>query len=214
MSRDKLKILVADDHALVRSGVQQLLKDEPNIGLVAQVENAAQALKRVREEDWDLVIMDLNMPGSNALDVLGLIKRDKPDLPVLILTMYPESLYAIRALKDGASGYITKDSAPDHLLTAIHRVIEGGAYVSSGLALKLASQLRTKSKENLHELLSDRELAVLCAIAEGKHLSQIAKDLSLSPKTITTYRTRVLSKLDVHNNIELLRYAIEHGLIK
>ena len=157
--------------------------------------------------------MDINMPGQNSLDVLRLIKLEKPELPVLILTMYPESQYALRALKDGASGYITKQSAPDNLIQAIHKVTEGGAYVSPTLALKLAGQLRTKPKETLFDLLSAREFTVLCAIAEGKQLAQIADELNLSAKTITTYRTRVLNKIGMRSNTELIRYALEHGLI-
>lgn len=213
MSRNKLKILIADDHVLVRSGIKRLLSDELDIESVTGVDNAAQALKHVREEDWDVVIMDIDMPGQSAFDVLHLIKLEKPELPVLILTMHPEHQYAVRALKEGASGYITKNSAPDHLISAIHKVVEGGAYVSPALAFQLAARLRSKPKETLHELLSNRELTVMRAIAEGKHLSQIAAELNLSAKTITTYRTRVLNKLGMHTNTELVRYALEHGLI-
>lgn len=213
MSTDKLKILIVDDHALVRSGVRRILHDEPDIEVVGEADNATQALKRVRSEEWDVVVMDINMPGQNALDVLRLMKIEKPELPVLILTMYPENQYAMRALKDGASGYVTKSSAPDHLISAIRKVVEGGAYISSTLAMQLANQLRSKPKETLDDLLSDREFSVLCAIAEGKPLSQIANELSLSAKTITTYRARLLGKLGMRTNTELVRYAIEHGLI-
>jgi len=213
VSRDKLKILVVDDHLLVRSGIRRILQDEPDIELVGEADTAAQGLKRIRSEDWDVVVMDLNMPGQNALDVLGLIKLEKPDLPVLILTMYPENQYALRALKDGASGYITKSSAPDHLITAIRKVVEGGAYVSPGLAMQLTTRLRSKAKETLYELLSDREFSVLCSIAQGKPLAQIADELNLSAKTITTYRSRVLSKLNMRTNTELVRYALDQGLI-
>lgn len=213
MSTDKLKILIVDDHALVRSGVRRILQDETDIEVVGEADNATQALKRVRSEEWDVVVMDINMPGQNALDVLRLMKIEKPELPVLILTMYPENQYAMRALKDGASGYVTKSSAPDHLISAIRKVVEGGAYISSTLAMQLANQLRSKPKETLDDLLSDREFSVLCAIAEGKPLSQIANELSLSAKTITTYRARLLGKLGMRTNTELVRYAIEHGLI-
>ena len=213
MSSDKLKILVVDDHALVRSGVRRILQDEPDIEFVGEADTATQALKRVRSEEWDVVVMDINMPGRNALDVLRLMKLEKPELPILILTMYPENQYAMRALKDGASGYVTKGSAPDQLIAAIRKVVEGGAYVSSTLAMQLANQLRSKPKETLYDLLSDREFSVLCAIAEGKPLSQIANELSISAKTITTYRARVLGKLGMRTNTELMRYALEHGLI-
>ena len=213
MSSDKLKILVVDDHALVRSGVRRILQDEPDIEFVGEADTATQALKRVRSEEWDVVVMDINMPERNALDVLCLMKLEKPELPILILTMYPENQYAMRALKDGASGYVTKGSAPDQLIAAIRKVVEGGAYVSSTLAMQLANQLRSKPKETLYDLLSDREFSVLCAIAEGKPLSQIANELSISAKTITTYRARVLGKLGMRTNTELMRYALEHGLI-
>lgn len=213
MNNHKLKILLVDDHALVRCGVRRMLTDEPDIGIVGEADTATQALQLVRSGDWDVVIMDINMPGQNALDVLHLMKYEKPDLPVLILTMYSERQYALRALKVGASGFITKVSAPDTLILAIRQVIEGGAYVSATLALLLAENLRTKPKETLYDLLSEREFSVLCAIAEGKHLSQIGSDLNLSAKTITTYRARVLSKLGMQTNTDLVRYALGNNLI-
>ncbi len=213
MTNDRLRILVVDDHVLVRSGIRRILADEPDIEYVGEADTATQALKRIRNEQWDVIVMDINMPGHNTLDVLRLIKLEKPDLPVLILTMYPEEQYAMRVLKEGAAGYITKSSAPDNLISAIHKVVEGGAYVSPALALQLATQLRTKPKETLYDLMSNREFTVLCAIAEGKHLNQIADELNLSAKTISTYRTRVLNKLGMHSNTELVRYALENGLI-
>ena len=213
MTNDRLRILVVDDHVLVRSGIRRILADEPDIEYVGEADTATQALKRIRSEQWDVIVMDINMPGHNTLDVLRLIKLEKPDLPVLILTMYPEEQYAMRVLKEGAAGYITKSSAPDNLISAIHKVVEGGAYVSPTLALQLATQLRNKPKATLYDLMSNREFMVLCAIAEGKHLNQIADELNLSAKTISTYRTRVLNKLGMHSNTELVRYALEHGLI-
>ncbi len=213
MNSNPLNILLVDDHALVRSGIRLLLHDEMDIGRVEEADTATQALQWMRKEDWDVVIMDINMPGQNALSVLHLIKHEKPDLPVLILTMYSERQYALRALKEGASGFITKVSAPDTLITAIRKVVDGGAYVSPTLALLLAQNLRSKPKETLYDLLSDREFSVLCAIAEGKHLSQIGIDLNLSAKTISTYRTRVLNKLGMNTNTELVRYAVSNELI-
>jgi two-component system, NarL family, invasion response regulator UvrY len=213
MNNKKLKILLVDDHALVRSGLRLLLTDEPDIDMVGESDSATQALQLVRNGDWDVIIMDINMPGQNALDVLHLIKHEKPELPVLILTMYSERQYALRALKDGASGFITKVSAPDTLISAIRKVVGGGAYVSPTLALLLAENLRIKPKETLYDLLSEREFSVLCAIAEGKHLNQIGSDLNLSAKTITTYRSRVLSKLGMQTNTELVRYALGNNLI-
>ena len=213
MNQGRLKILVVDDHALVRYGVRRLLLDEPDVQRVDEADTADRALQRVREEAWDVVIMDISMPGQSALDVLRLIKLERPDLPVLILTMHPEQNYALRALKDGASGYLTKTSAPDHLVSAIRKVVAGGAYLSATLAMQLTAQLRSKPVETLYELLSDREISVLCAIAQGEPLAQIAEELHLSAKTITTYRRRVLDKLHMHSNAELARYALEHALI-
>jgi DNA-binding NarL/FixJ family response regulator len=209
----KLKVLVADDHALIRSGIRRLLQDEPDIDYVGEAETASQALQRVRDEDWNVVIMDIDMPGQSTRDVLPLIKREKPTLPVLILTMHPENQYAVRMLKDGASGYLTKASAPENLIIAIRKVVGGGAYVSEALALQLTALLKWKHNENPHDHLTDREISVLCAIAEGKSLAAIAEAMHLSAKTITTYRKRVLDKLHLQSNTDLMRYALGHGLI-
>jgi two-component system invasion response regulator UvrY len=209
----KLRVLIADDHALVRSGIRRLLRDEPDIEFVGEADTASHALQMVRAEHWDVVIMDIDMPGQNALDVLRIIKIENPNLPVLILTMHAENQYEMRALRAGASGYLTKASAPDHLINAIRKVVEGGAYVSPALVLQLATRQNQKPNRTLDELLSDREHAVLCAIAKGKRLAEIAEELNLSAKTITTYRARVLEKLGKQNNIELVRYALDNNLI-
>jgi DNA-binding NarL/FixJ family response regulator len=213
VNHKKLKILIADDHALVRSGIRRLLRDEPDIEFVGEAGNAGEALQSVRKENWDLVILDIDMPGQNALDVLRIIKMEKPSLPVLILSMHSENQYAMRVLKAGASGYVTKASAPDNLIAAIRKVVTGGAHVSPALVMEMATRLNSKPRAALDEILSDREYAVLCAIAQGKRLSKIAEELSLSAKTISTYRTRVLEKLGVSNNTELVRYALDHSLI-
>lgn len=213
MKRSKLRILIADDHALVRSGIRRLLRDEPEIEFVGEAETANHALQAVRRENWDVVILDINMPGQNALDVLRIIKQEKPTLPVLMLSMHGENQYALRALKAGASGYVTKASAPDQLISVIHKVVDGGAHVSPALVKEMATRLNGKPKEGLDQILSDREYAVLCAIAQGKRLSQIADELSLSSKTITTYRKRVLEKLGASTNTELVRYALDNHLI-
>jgi len=213
VKRQKLRVLIADDHALVRSGIRRLLQDTPEIEFVGEVESASQALQATRRETWDVVIMDISMPGQNTLDVLRIIKQEKPGLPILILSMFPENQYALRALKAGASGYVNKTSAPDHLISAIHKVVEGGAHVSPALAKEMAARLTGKPSDALDEFLSDREYAVLCAIAQGKRLSQIADEMNLSAKTVTTYRTRVLEKLGVDSNTQLLRYALENNLI-
>ena len=214
MTREKLKILLADDHGIVRAGIRRLLRDEPDIEVVGETDTASAALSMVRKEAWDVVVMDINMPGQSALDVLRLIKLEKPELPVIILTMHSEEQYAVRMLKAGAAGYVTKASAADYLLAAIRKVAEGGTYISAALASQLAARLKSQSKESLDDLLSDREFSVFCAIAEGKPLSQIAEELHLSAKTITTYRARVLSKLGMHSNTEMVRFALDHGLIE
>ena len=214
MTREKLKILLADDHGIVRAGIRRLLRDEPDIEVVGETDTASAALLMVRKEAWDVVVMDINMPGQSALDVLRLIKLEKPELPVIILTMHSEEQYAVRMLKAGAAGYVTKASAADYLLAAIRKVAEGGTYISAALASQLAARLKSQSKESLDDLLSDREFSVFCAIAEGKPLSQIAEELHLSAKTITTYRARVLSKLGMHSNTEMVRFALDHGLIE
>jgi two-component system, NarL family, invasion response regulator UvrY len=213
MSCKKLNILLADDHAIVRSGLKHMLEDLSDVGLVGEAENGGEALLRVRREEWDVVVLDLSMPGQNAMDVLRLMKTERPELPVLILSMFPEDQYALRALKAGASGYLTKASAPDQLIIAIRRVVEGDAYVSPKLARKLTENLHSKPARTVHELLSEREFFVLCAIAGGKSLTQIAEELSISTKTVSTYRTRLLTKMGMKSNVELARYAVEHGLV-
>jgi two-component system, NarL family, invasion response regulator UvrY len=213
MQGQKLKVLLADDHALVRAGLRRVLQDEPDIETVDEVDNAGEALRRVREQHWDVLVLDLNMPGQNTMDVLKLIKIERPALPVLIVSMYSEDQYATRALKAGAAGYLTKASAPDQLISAIRKVADGNAYVSPKLARTLAEQASSKPGETMQELLSGREFTVLCAIAAGKTVTQIAIDLSLSAKTVSTYRTRLLSKLGLRSNIDLARYAVDHGLV-
>lgn len=211
----QLKILVADDHALIRSGIRALLEDEPDIITVGEADTAARALQRVREEHWDVLVMDIDMPGQSTFDVVRVIRNEQPHLPILILTVYAESQYAIRMLSAGAMGYLTKLSAPDDLVTAIRKVLQGFAYISVNVAMQMASQLDgTKQVANLHDRLSVRELDVLRAIVAGKSLQAIAQELHLSAKTITTYRSRVLEKLCLHSNTELVRYALDHGLIQ
>jgi len=212
-SRKGIRVLVVDDHALVRYAIRQLLLGEPDVEFVGDADSITQAMKCVREEDWDVVIMDIRLPDQNGLDGLPKIKRLKPQLQILVVTMCPEDQYALRALKAGASGYLHKSDSPEHLIAAVHKLVDGGAYVSDAITLQLAAQLNSKSKEALHELFSDREFAVLCAIAEGKSLTQIANDSNLSAKTVTTYRKRVLDKLGMHSNTELVRYALENGLV-
>jgi two-component system, NarL family, invasion response regulator UvrY len=209
-----LKILIADDHAIVREGLKQILADVPDMVVAGEAASGNQVLEMIRKERWDLVLLDITMPGGNGLDTLKQLKKEKPDLPVLMLSMYPEEQYAIRSIKAGVSGYLTKESAPEELIAAIRKVAQGGKYISASLSEKLATYLETDADKPLHELLSDREYEVVLMIAAGKTVSQIAEELSLSVKTISTNRTRALRKMGMSNNSEITYYAMKHGLVR
>lgn len=209
-----MKILLADDHAVVRHGLKQILADDFKRAEFGEARNAQEALDLVWKEHWDVVILDITMPGRSGLEVLREIKRSQPRLPVLVLSMHPENQFAVRVLKRGAAGYMTKESAPEELVGAIKKVLAGGRYVSTSLAEKLATYVSTDSQKPAQELLSDREFQVLRLIASGKIVSEIAKELSLSVKTISTYRTRILEKMGLRNNAELMHYAMQHQLIE
>lgn len=208
-----LKILIADDHAIVREGLKQILADTPDMVVAGEADNGQQVLDLIRNQDWDLVLLDINMPAGNGLDTLKQLKKEKPHLPVLMLSMYPEEQYAIRSIKAGVSGYLTKESAPEELITAIKKVAKGGKYISASLSEKLATYIETDSEKPLHELLSDREYQVILMIAAGKTVSQIAEALCLSVKTISTNRARALKKMGMRNNSEITYYAIKRGLV-
>lgn len=208
-----IRILVADDHAIVRNGLKQIVSDTPDMVVAAEASNGQEALNKALEDDYDIVLLDITMPDRSGLDILKEIKSQKPELPVLILSIHPEEQYAVRALKAGAAGYLTKESAPEELTRAMRRVSDGGKYVTSSLAEKLASVLKTSTEEPLHQSLSDREYQVLCMIASGKRVKQIANELLLSTKTISTYRSRILRKMNMNNNIELTRYAMQNQLV-
>jgi DNA-binding NarL/FixJ family response regulator len=175
-----IKILIADDHPIVRQGLKQILSEEPDIEVVGEAQNSQEVLELVRKQHWDIVILDITMPGRGGLDVLKELKHERPKLPVLMLSVHPEDQYAVRALKAHASGYMTKDSAPEELVKAIRKILRGGKYISSTLAEKLAFDLETETEKPLHETLSDREHQVLLMIASGKTVSKIAEELSLS----------------------------------
>jgi len=209
-----MRILLADDHAVVRHGLRQILADEFKRAAFGEARNAQEALDLVWKENWDVAILDITMPGRSGLDVLREIKKSKPRLPVLVLSMHPESQFAVRVLKRGASGYMTKESAPVELVGAVKKVIAGGRYVSTSLAEKLATYLSGDSQKPPQELLSDREFQVLRLIASGKIVSEIARELSLSVKTISTYRSRILEKMGLRNNAELMHYAMQHQLVE
>jgi DNA-binding NarL/FixJ family response regulator len=209
-----MKILLTDDHAVVRRGMKDILAQDFKKAIFGEARNAQEALDLVWKENWDVVVLDITMPGRSGLEVLREIKKSKPRLPVLVLSMHPENQFAVRVLKHGAAGYMTKESAPDELVGAIKKVLAGGRYVSASLAEKLATYVSTDSPKPPQELLSDREFQVLRLIASGKLVSEIAKELSLSVKTISTYRTRILEKMGMRNNAELMHYAMQHDLLK
>jgi len=208
-----IRILVADDHPIVRKGLKQIIEETSDIIVEDEAGNGYEVLEKIQKNNFDVVLLDISMPGKNGLDVLKQIKTIKSNLPVLILSMHPEEQYAIRVLKAGASGYLTKESAPEELVKAIRKVANRGKYVSSSLAERLVFDLSDGNKM-AHETLSDREFQVMCMIASGKTVSVIADELSLSVKTVSTYRARILDKMRLKNNAELTRYAFENNLIK
>jgi len=208
-----IRILIADDHAILRRGLKEILVDELKDAIFAEAGNAQQVLTDVRKQAWDLVILDITMPGRSGLDLLRDLKQLQPELPVLVLSMHPEDQYAKRVLRSGAAGYMNKETAPKELVTAIRKVLAGGRYVSAALAEKLASDLSADSARLPHERLSDREFEILRMIASGKTVSQIAEELHLSVTTVSTHRARILEKMDMANNAELMRYAMINALI-
>jgi two-component system, NarL family, invasion response regulator UvrY len=209
-----MRILIADDHAVVRRGLKQILAEAFKGVVFGEATNSQEALERVWKEPWDVMILDLTMPGRSGLDVLKEVKRERPKLPVLILSMHPEDQFAVRLLKAGASGYMTKESAPDELVGAVNKVIAGGRFVSVTLAEKLASLIVHDVTVSPHENLSDREFLILRLIASGKTVSGIARDLSLSVKTVSTYRARLLEKMCMTSNAELIQYAFQYDLVE
>lgn len=208
-----MKILIADDHAVVRQGLKQILAAEFKRASFGEAANGQQALERVWKEEWDVVVLDLSMPGRTGLEVLKEIKRSKPSLPVVMLSMHPEDQFAVRLLKAGAAGYMTKESAPEELVGAVRKAMAGGRYVSPALAERMASYLVSDNQTPPHEKLSDREFLVLRLLASGKPVSVIARELSLSVKTISTYRARLLEKMGMSNNAELIHYALRNQLV-
>lgn len=208
-----IRILVADDHAVVREGLKQILSGVPDIVVAGEASDGFQALEEARKGQYDLLLLDIAMPRISGLDVLKQLKSEKADMPVLMLSMYPEEQYAIRTLKAGASGYLAKESAPEELIAAVRKVSHGGKYVTSSLAEKLAVYLDTDTERPPHERLSDREYQVVLMIASGKTVSEIANELSLSVKTISTHRSRALEKMGFKTNAEITHYAIKNGLV-
>ncbi len=207
------RILLADDHAVVRQGIKQILFDAYPQATFGEASNAHEVRDIIRNEAWDFIVLDLALPDGSGLEILKQIKNDFPNIPVLILSMYPEDQYALRAIRAGASGYLSKESAPEELVAATQKILAGGEYISASVADELVHFARDASDQPRHKTLSDREYQVLCLIASGKENKEISQVLSLSAKTVSTYRARLLVKMDMKTNAELTRYAIENGLV-
>ena len=208
-----IRIIIADDHPIVRAGMKQIISEAADMSVADEAGDGRQLLTKIRAENFDVVILDITMPHIDGLDVLKQLKIERPRMPVIILSIHPESQYALRVLKAGASGYVTKTSAPDELISAVRKVHRGGKYISPSIAEKLAFQLEADFKEMPHEALSDREYQVLCLLASGKTVTEIAEELALSVKTVSTYRSRILEKMNMKNNAELIHYAVQNKLV-
>lgn len=207
-----IKVIIADDHPVVRAGMKQVLSESGDIMVAAETSSGEALIQEIQEKDYDVVLLDITMPGIGGVEALKRIKALKPSLPVLMLSIHSEDQFALRTMKAGAAGYLTKESAPEELIKAIRQVAGGKKYISPSLAERLASELNQDISRLLHERLSDRELQVLCLIAAGKTVSDISSDLNLSVKTVSTYRTRLLEKMGMRNNAELITYAVKNNL--
>lgn len=206
------RILVADDHSVVRKGLVQVLREGYPDAFIGEASNGNEVFELAHEDNWDLIMLDISMPGRNGIDALKQLKHNGIKTPVLILSMHPEDQYAIRVLRAGASGYLNKEAAPEVVLEAVERVLSGRKYITAEIAEKMAGVISQKNDKSGHEALSDREMQVLQLIASGKTVTQIANEMSLSVNTVSTYRARLLEKLSLNNNAELTRYSIDHNL--
>lgn len=209
-----INILIADDHAIVREGLKQIVAEEPDMKVSGEASSSAELIELVQKDSYHIIILDISMPGRSGLEALKDLKKIKPDLPVLILSMFGEDQYGLRAIKAGASGYLKKVSAPTELVAAIRNIVGGGKYINQSLAEKLVSGYGQKTKLILHEKLSDREYQIMCLIASGKSTEEIANDLSISVQTVYTYRNRILEKMNLKSNVELAQYVIQNKLIE
>ena len=208
-----IRIIIVDDHPVVRRGLKQILQEQSDVKVVGEAENAQEAFKIIRTIDCDAVVLDISLPGANGVEILKQLKYEYKKLPVLILSMHPEEQYAVRVMKAGASGYLTKESAPEELVKAIRKIISGGKYISSSLAERLITDIDASGKPR-HEKLSDREFEIMRMIARGKAIKKIAEELYLSEKTVSTYRTRLLEKMNMTTNAEIISYALKNKLIE
>jgi two-component system, NarL family, invasion response regulator UvrY len=213
MTNSGLSFLIADDHPIVLKGMIKLIKDEYPDALIMEAANGNEVLEKVRKVFFNLLILDISMPGKNGIEILKQLKSEDYKMPVLFLSMYPEDQYAVRAIKAGAYGYLPKSSAPEELTHAIKTILAGKKFIPFSLAENLATAIEKKFSEQLHETLSDREFDVLKLIASGKTVSQVADELSLSATTVSTYRARILEKMNMKTNAELTNYAIKNGLV-
>jgi DNA-binding NarL/FixJ family response regulator len=209
----KIRILIADDHPIVREGYKKILMSQPDMDVTGEAGNGQEVLDLIQKKDFELILLDISMPGRSGLEILKELKSQKPHLPVMILSIYPEEQYAVRAFRDGASGYLTKASTPKELISAIRKVSQGGRYVTEALAEKLTYFLHGDVEKAPHEKLSDREYQVMLLIASGKTVTQIADELCLSVKTISTYRRHILEKMQFTTNAEITMYAIQNKLL-
>jgi len=208
-----IKILVVDDHAVVRAGVQYFIAQVPDMKIEGEAATAQEAMRLVRAQDWDIVLLDINMPDKSGVEVLKQIKREKPELPVLILSMHPESRYAVQILRSGASGYVQKEALAEELVNAIQTILRGHKYISHTVAELLTTELDSSAEKPLHETLSKREYEIFYKLCQGHGVTKIADELCLSVKTVSTYRARVLQKMNMENNAGIIYYAIKQNLI-
>jgi DNA-binding NarL/FixJ family response regulator len=209
-----IKILIADDHAIVREGLKQIVAEEKDMLVAGEAGNANEMFELLKKEDFAVIILDISMPGRSGLEALKFLKKNYPEVPALILSMFSEEQYGLRALKAGAAGYLKKVSAPTELVSAIRKIVSGGKYINQSLAEKLADEYDSDKEERMHDKLSDREYQIMCLIASGKSAEEIALDLSISINTVYTYRNRILEKMHLKSNVEMTQYALQNKLIE
>jgi two-component system, NarL family, invasion response regulator UvrY len=208
-----IKILIVDDHAIVREGLNRIIQAEKDMHVAGMAKDGTEVIRLMLDNEIDVIVLDISMPGKSGLDLIKDLKQVQPLVKILMLSMYPEERFAMRSIKAGASGYLTKEMAPEEIVTAIRTIYSGRKYITSALADMIADELQNPSEKVPHELLSDREFEVLCMLAVGKPVVEIALTLSLSESTVSTYRMRILQKMNLKNNSDLIHYGIEHGLV-